>query len=79
MTPQEEDSIKAKIYLKFQQKYFADREKKDGKTKAVHLSSEERLEFCRKQRLYVEEKYQEAINEEYGGKKNDPFMRKIQM
>lgn len=70
MNPQKEDAIKAKAYKEFERGYFADRERKDGKTKAVQLSSEELSDFLREQRAYIDKKYQEAINEECKGRKN---------
>ena len=63
-----EDIIKEKIYLEFQKQYF--KNKKYGETKAVQLSSKERLEFCRQQKLYVEKEYQKV---KYA-QENDTFM-----
>ena len=55
----EEDRIKHPLYIKFQKKYFARKEnKRDGKTRFIQLSHLEKLEFCRLQKLEVEEDYE---------------------
>jgi hypothetical protein len=51
----EEDTIKYKIYEKFNKNYFLKR--KDKKTRFMQLTNEQALEFCYNQKLFIEEEY----------------------
>ena len=52
----DEDKVKEKLYLKFQENYFSARN--DGKTIPSQLSEEEKKDFYSQQRKYIELEYQ---------------------